>query len=115
MIRARLSVLALPLLLAVACSGGGGGGGNTLRLSEFKFDPNTLTAKAGQPVQVTLQNAGTVEHDFNIDQFNIHSVKVQPGRSENFTFTAPAAGTYQFVCNEAGHKEGGMTGTLTVQ
>ena len=117
--RARLAVLltfvVLPLLLVAACSGGGGGGGVTVRLSEFKFEPNTFTAKAGQPLRLTLQNAGTVVHDFNVKDLDVHSPKVQPGQSVTFEFTPSKTGTFDVQCDEAGHEPGGMKGALTVQ
>ena len=36
------------------------------------------------------------------------------GESATFTFTAPAAGTYQYVCTVPGHAPAGMVGTFTV-
>lgn len=106
-----IGLLALPLI--IAC--GGGGGGTPIRLSEFKFEPGTLTVTAGQPAKVTLQNAGTVVHDFHIHELNVHSPKVQPGQATTFEFTPSRSGTFQIICEEPGHKESGMTGSLTVQ
>jgi uncharacterized cupredoxin-like copper-binding protein len=40
---------------------------------------------------------------------------VAPGETGNVTFTAPAAGTYQFVCTIAGHAAAGMVGTFNVE
>jgi len=104
----------LALALTIAC-GGGGGGGTAIRMSEFKFEPATITAKAGQPVKVTLQNAGTVVHDFHIHDLNVHSPKVQQGQAQTLEFTPSRPGTFQFVCDEPGHKDAGMVGQLTVQ
>jgi len=36
----------------------------TLTLREFAFSPNKLTLQAGVPVELTLTNKGTVEHEF---------------------------------------------------
>lgn len=110
----RLAVLALPAVIAMACAGGGGGG-NTVQMTEFKFEPANLTAKVGQPLRVTLQNAGTVVHDFTIKDLNAASPKVQPKQSVTYEFTPSRAGTFDIICTEPGHQEGGMVGKLTVQ
>jgi len=108
-----LCLFALPLV--IACAGGGGGGGTVIKMSEFKYDPATITVKAGQPVKLTLQNEGTVVHDFHIDDLGVVSPKVQPKSQSNFEFTPSKSGTFKIICHEPGHEEGGMTGTLTVQ
>ena len=38
-----------------------------------------------------------------------------PGESDTVTFTAPAAGVYDYVCSFPGHALAGMRGTLTVK
>jgi len=38
-----------------------------------------------------------------------------PGESEAVSFTAPAAGTYDYVCTFPGHALAGMRGTLNVK
>jgi nitrite reductase (NO-forming) len=43
-----------------------------------------------------------------------HSGVLPAGDSNTFTFTAPAAGTYQIVCTVPGHALGGMVGDFTV-
>lgn len=108
-----LCLFALPLV--IACAGGGGGGGTVIRMSEFKFQPDTITVRAGQPVKLTLQNEGTVVHDFHVDDLGVVSPKVQPKQSTNFEFTPSKTGTFKIVCIEPGHQEGGMVGSLTVQ
>jgi uncharacterized cupredoxin-like copper-binding protein len=85
-----------------------------VQLVDIAFVPPTLETAADTPVTVTLTNTGAAVHNFNIDELNIHSGDVPPGQSSEVTITAPA-GTYQYYCNVPGHKEAGMTGTLTVQ
>lgn len=36
----------------------------TLTLTEFQFSPKNVTLQAGVPVELTLVNKGTVEHEF---------------------------------------------------
>ena len=102
---------------STASSGGSSSAGNssvTIQMTEMKFTPNTFTVKSGDKVTVKLENKGTVMHDFSIDSLKIAQT-VQPGKSATVTFTAPAAGTLDFYCNQPGHKAAGMTGTITVQ
>lgn len=102
-------------LLGAACGPAAGGGATTIRMTEFKFEPATITAKQGQPLRLTLQNAGTVVHDFVAADLEATSPKVQPGQSTNFEFTPSKTGSFRFICTEPGHEAAGMTGTLNVQ
>jgi nitrite reductase (NO-forming) len=119
--RALLVVVlaAFSLLTVVSCGGGGAQGGNqqiSTKMSEMKFDPNTWTIKAGQPVTMTAQNVGTVAHDFSIRGTTPEvTLLVQPGQTGTTTFTIAKAGTYEVYCNQPGHEAAGMKGTLTVQ
>jgi plastocyanin len=86
--------------------------------TDNKFNPNTLTFAANQPVKVTLNNKGAAAH-------NIHFIGVKDpsgkdvagailagGQSETIEFDAPAPGTYKFQCDVHPAE---MTGSLTVQ
>lgn len=117
---ALLAALALTL---AACGGGdgdggdgdgGGDGGTTLSVQgkEFEFIPNTLSAPADTEVTVELENTGTIEHDFTIDEANM-KVLVPATETGTGTFSL-SAGTYTFYCSVPGHRESGMEGTLTV-
>ena len=110
--------LALSLALA-ACSSGtatpaGGVSLNVAGSDSFKFEPAALTAKVGQVVTVNLQNKGNLDHSFVIDELNVKLETVKAGTTQGVTFTPGTAGTYMFYCDVPGHKEAGMTGTLTV-
>lgn len=118
--------LAVPVMSALlaACGGGGGGGGGstsgggkiTIEMSEYKYNPATITVSPGASVTVTLKNVGSLQHDYHIDGINATSPLVDPGKSVDWTFTAPSqAGTYDTWCTVAGHKELGMVGKLEVK
>lgn len=107
-------VVVLPLLFSACAPGGGGGGGQTVTMTEFKFEPANLTVKRGQEVVITLQNRGTVVHDWNVKDLNVNSPKVQPGQSATVRFTPNRTGTFRIECLEPGHAEAGMVGQLTV-
>jgi plastocyanin len=122
--RSALLALSIPVVSAAlaACGGGGGGGGGgtggkvTIEMSEYKYSPDTLTASPGATVQVTLKNVGALQHDFHVDVIDATSPLVDPGRSADFSFTAPGqAGEYEFWCTVPAHKELGMVGKLIVQ
>ena len=124
--RAGAVAIAVPAASALlaACGGGGGGGGTsggggkiTIEMGEYYYKPATITVSPGASVTVTLKNVGTLQHDFHSDQINpTGSPLVDPGKSVDFTFTAPSqAGTYDFWCTVPGHKELGMVGKLEVK
>jgi len=88
---------------------------------QLKFDKATLTAKAGQSVTITFNNTDpALTHSFVMDQPDVAipqqdtAAGLAAGKSGTATFTAPAAGSYQYYCAVPGHKEAGMTGTLQV-
>ncbi|MGE5224415.1 MAG: plastocyanin/azurin family copper-binding protein [Omnitrophica WOR_2 bacterium] len=133
-----LAIIALALvglLVLSACGGGGGSSGGatnvTVTLTEFKFDPATVSVPAGAKVNLTLINNGSAQHSWVVmkqgtkvngtftdaDKANIYfSQVVDAGKTVTATFTAPStAGDYQIVCDLPGHLEAGMQGTLTVK
>jgi plastocyanin len=115
---ARILILGLVVALALAACGGGGGSSSvdvTLKVDNtFAYAPNTITAKVGQTVNITIDNSGALEHTFLIDELSVNSGPIAAGTKQTVTFTPSKAGTFTFYCNTPGHKEGGMTGTITV-
>ncbi len=119
-------IMALGLLVA-ACGGPPAttapSGGTTRAINvdgtEFKFAPADQTFKAGEKIKVTLTNKGNVVHTWVLlgsdGKTELVKLKADPGKTDSKEFNAPAAGTYQIVCDEAGHKESGMVGKATVQ
>jgi plastocyanin len=88
--------------------------------TDLKFTPATLQAKVGQPVKVTIENKGVIEHDLTFPAIpsdkpagSLKTV-VKPGQSTTLEFTPTKAGAYDYVCTIPGHKEAGMKGTITV-
>jgi nitrite reductase (NO-forming) len=128
-------VLVAVALLAAACggssgggSGNGGGGGSTastpssasnqVSLSEFKISPSAVTASAG--ATLSIQNTGTVAHDLVVASSAggaplVKTTLIQPGASAQLALpSSVTAGSYTIYCDVPGHKQQGMTGTLTV-
>jgi uncharacterized cupredoxin-like copper-binding protein len=110
-----LAVAGLVVLVAAAVYAGVAAQKVTVVAKEFSYTPSRITVKAGQPVQVVLDNKGVLEHDFVLDRFRVKMGAIQPGKTGTVTFTPNAKGTFEFYCSIPGHKEAGMKGTLVVQ
>jgi plastocyanin len=95
-----------------ASSGGAAasGGEQTLVASGFKFDKTAFSFKAGDKVTIQLTNKDTAEHNFTFSEAKADQ-DVEGGEDAKVSFTAPAAGTYQFMCK---YHPGSMKGTITV-
>ena len=109
------SASAAPTTTAAAettTAGGGGGGGTEIQLvaSDFKFDKTSLDMQSGSQVKVELRNQGQAEHNFTFTEAGA-SQDVEAGEDATATFTAPAAGSYQFHCK---YHPSQMKGTVTV-
>ena len=142
LVRSLILLMAV-LGFAAACSSGGKSASSgalklTVTTRELEFGPTTLTVQAGRPVEITVKNIGTSEHDFVIDNLpavevhndlsqdvggqhshgpmgasQIHG-HVQPRRSVRVGFVPMQPGRYEFYCSLPGHRDGGMHGTLIV-
>lgn len=90
----------------------------TMDAGEFFFAPNTITARPGQMVTVTLtNNEGMMPHDFVIDELDVASQEIMKGDETVVSFTIPessAGQEYEFYCSIGDHRANGMVGTLTV-
>ncbi|HEY4729450.1 MAG TPA: cupredoxin domain-containing protein [Actinomycetes bacterium] len=93
-------------------AGGGGGGGTEIQLvaSNFKFDKTSLDMQSGSQVKVEITNQGQAEHNFTFTEAGANQ-DVEAGEDATATFTAPAAGSYQFFCK---YHPSQMKGTVTV-
>jgi plastocyanin len=111
-------------LIAVAMLAGCGGGGASqpdgsikVTMTEFKFDPPTVSAPNGKVV-FYLVNAGSTSHDLIIrDSSNTRisgSELISAGDTVVFTVDSIPAGTYTYFCDQSGHEASGMKGTLTI-
>jgi plastocyanin len=99
---------------------GAGGGGRALTLSadpggELSFDTDTLEASAGR-VTIEMENPSTVPHNVSVEGRGVDEEGRTVGQGGTSTVTAELQpGEYDFYCSVAGHREGGMVGTLTVR
>lgn len=116
---ATLVALASAAILSAACGGGSSDSSTTtpaantqnitVTAKDFSFDNTNLTAKAGQPIHLTFENAGNAQHSFTID--NLVDTEAKGGDTKTADFTAPNE-TVQFHCK---YHPTQMKGTLTVR
>ena len=83
-----------------------------LSATDVAFVPTSVAVPAHSHVGVEFRNESSEPHTLILlDPLRLSSGRVvEPGQQETLTFVAPAAGTYDFVCNV--HE--GMVGTLIV-
>ncbi len=113
--------VALTTVAVLAACGGSGwsqpAGSTKVSLSEYKFEPSSLTVSHGKVV-FWLVNSGSVAHDLGIRDSSGNRVAISElitaGDSKEFDVNDIAAGTYTIYCSEPGHEASGMEGTLTV-
>lgn len=85
-----------------------------------KFEPNLLTGKVNQPIELTVENQGTKPHSFVIDELQVKIPSIAPGASGTATFssrqirTYTNGGAYIFYSDVAGDKDAGLTGNLSI-
>ena len=99
-------------------AGGGAGGSVDLAAPEdgsFAYEPDTAEAAAGT-VTVNFDNPSSLSHDVVIED----DAGTEIGKTDLITQSTTSTevdlqpGTYTYFCDVAGHREGGMEGTLTV-
>jgi uncharacterized cupredoxin-like copper-binding protein len=87
-------------------------------MTEFKFDPSTISAPAGKVVFYLVNAGNNTSHDLFIRDGNGTKIAasdlVSAGDSSVFTVDNIAAGTYVMYCDQPGHESSGMKGTLTI-
>lgn len=107
----------------------------TLTMHDVRFDATVLEFPSGAVVVVALANAGTVEHDFTVDELegahgyriegdlpasvteserDVH-VRLRPGTTAELRLRIDEPGEYEFFCDVPGHRRAGMAGTISVR
>lgn len=82
--------------------------------TEFAFSPDELTVAVGEPVNLTLVNAGDLPHDLVIPELDVR-LAADTGGQATTGVEFDQVGSYQFVCSYSGHADAGMNGLLTVK
>jgi len=107
----------------------------TVRLSEYQFNPSRIELKAGEAVELTLINEGTVTHEFVstalhelevrvtiqgvvTETVGVAEVELAPRSRALLRFTPDKTGEYPIFCHAnvpVDHAQKGMTGVLLVK
>jgi uncharacterized cupredoxin-like copper-binding protein len=105
---------------------------------QLKFQPETLNATAGQPINVSFKNPAPLQHNWVLvtpgqeqavadaaagkggDAAGVTGVialtsVLNTNGEETSEVPAQQAGTYSYICTFPGHYAAGMKGTLTVK
>ena len=87
-------------------------------MTEFKFDPSTVSAPAGKVVFYLVNAGNNTSHDLFIRDDKGTKIAgsdlISAGDSSVFTVDNIAAGSYIIYCDQPGHESSGMKGTLTI-
>lgn len=101
-----------------------------MEAGDYFFKPDAFNSNSGQIVRITLDNTGSVEHNFTIPNVTKDKApepwkdpsltttvvaKALAGANGKGSFTAAAPGEYVFFCSIPGHADLGMHGTLVVK
>ncbi len=84
----------------------------TLELTDFKISPKEVTVEAGD-VSVLLVNKGPSDHNLRIEGVAL-SKRLKAGQTQRLKLGKLEEGKYTWFCTISGHREAGMSGTLTV-
>lgn len=141
-----LLLVSIVLITLVACSQDSTVEGEpqpkkvTIVATDIAYDIERIEAAVGQPISLTLDNQGVLEHDFSIveiplqgevttghaeepeehdmsgvaEEPTVHVAAAQDGQS-TIEFTPAAPGQYTYYCTVSGHREAGMEGVLVVE
>ena len=97
-----------------------------VQLSSFKFEPEEIHLRAGEPVVLRLTNTSNGGHNFAAPQFfgaaaiqsgsglEDGAIEVPEGQTREIRLT-PARGTYRLRCTHTLHTTFGMSGSIVVE
>lgn len=97
------------------------------------FVPSKLEVRKGEQVKFVLRNSGELEHEFvlattdenlaHAEAMKAGSMKhddpnakmLDPKKASDIVWKFTKAGEFEYACLIPGHREAGMTGTITVK
>ena len=109
----RIGLVLLPLAAVLLAACGSVQQVITITMTSFVFEPDSVTAKAGQTVRVRLDNPDSIPHAFDIPELGV-GLAIIPEAAIEIEFVATEPGTYVYFCGIEGHQEAGMEGVLVV-
>ncbi len=107
----------------------------TVTMTDFAFNPATLSFRQGIPYKLIIKNEGTQKHYFTAEDFfraiatrklqsnsdgevkapYFSAIEVYPGRSLDLYFIAVKTGNYPLDCTIEGHAGMGMKGEIRIE
>ena len=117
---AATSVFALLMVGVVAARSSSSDGGTeaaasgpvAVALSEFAISPSNIVVPLGGSIALT--NNGAIDHNAAVLDTAITSTDLPGGGTEILDLSSLSPGTYELFCSIPGHKDSGMTATLTI-
>jgi uncharacterized cupredoxin-like copper-binding protein len=109
----------------------------TVGMQDLSFAPSTLALRKDEAVRLELKNSAGQVHDFTVEKMSATDIHTSGGAAHNMQdtdmnkytlhlavdgakraqldFRPTQAGDYEFYCTVAGHRDGGMRGTIHVE
>jgi plastocyanin len=94
-----------------------------IEMGDYRFQPDTIELRAGEPVRLELTNTdGVTPHNFTLrdaaGRLDL-DIDIAAGSTHTVELLAPVSGTYTFYCNKKlpfmkSHRDRGMQGSLLV-
>jgi len=112
-VRAGLLISTLLLFISACAQNPPAPSAVTVSLKEWMIAPTEMTVAAGK-VTFTITNAGAIDHNFAIEGADKKVELITPSDTKTLEITLEP-GSYNILCDLAGHQEAGMTGKLTVE
>ena len=115
-----VAVLALAVVMTIAAlgasagddTGASAGGSVHVSLTEFAIEPAAVTVAAGGSLHVT--NDGTATHNVRVVDTDLITPDLAASETGELDISSLSAGSYELLCEIAGHADAGMTAQLTV-
>ena len=84
---------------------------------EYRFDPSSLVVEGGGPVELVLDNQGSIAHNLRLfdGADEVGGTPTFAGGDQRSASVDFAPGAYRMVCTVADHEELGMVGDLEVR
>lgn len=95
----------------------------SIEIGDYRFQPDTIELRAGEPVRLELTNTdGITPHNFTLKDAAATldlDIDVAAGKTQVVELIVPVPGTYTFYCDKKllfmkSHRDHGMEGTLVV-
>ena len=87
----------------------------TVTGSEYSFNPASISVKAGEKIRLTFVNSGNTLHNLLIDELDIKTSMVAPGKSDTVEFMVEGDSTLTFYCGVGNHRDLGMEGEIKLE